>query len=188
MKPSVNFFSLIAFAAAAFATAIPPRWQQYGLPVARRQIKNDTATVPTFNYGPFSTVLVTSGPAASATNSQQPASDTTTRSIAGSKAPLAISSTLAGTVTVPTFNYFPSSTVPVGPAHTGQPSVGDGSNSRGGDGSGNGGGGTGDNSPTKGTPTGVVPGAGNGSGNDPQTGLPQDLTDLLEGLLSLLGS
>ncbi|KAI8944079.1 hypothetical protein F4801DRAFT_261124 [Xylaria longipes] len=182
MRASNILFSLSAFAAAVSASAIP---QQQQSKLAKRQTAIDTATIPTFSFAPSSTVYLGGGSAANTTRStqpasgiptsrtqpasetatsSQPASGTATSAVDDSKT----SSTTAGTAiatatgTIPTYSFFPSSTVPVNGGPTSQPSAGAG--------------------------TGAGNQGGNGAGTDEDNGLKQNLTDLLQGLLDLLGN
>ncbi|KAI0403018.1 hypothetical protein F4802DRAFT_328005 [Xylaria palmicola] len=191
MRTGIFLFSLSALAAAASASAIPqdqPRDQPHDR-LVKRQTRVDTATIPTFSYSPSTTVYLGGGPAANATSSVQPPSGTTTRlpeqSQAPSNTPVA---SATGTETIPTYSFFPSSTVPVGPAGGNNGGNRGGSNndgnSRGGNQPGNG---TGAGSAT-GTGAGAQPTAGTGDDGqaDEESKLRQQLSDLLSGLLDFL--
>lgn len=89
------------------------------------------------------------------------------------------------TGTIPTFSYFPSSTIPVNLRPTGQPSIGAGSGNQNGNGAGRSGGGdAGGNKASNGT----AGGAGDGSSNGGQASENNNLADLLRGILDLLGN
>ncbi|KAI1420187.1 hypothetical protein F5Y12DRAFT_151298 [Xylaria sp. FL1777] len=184
MHASVLFFSLSAIAAVVSASAIPKHEHQYGL--AKRQ---NTATIPTFNFGPSSTVSLGGGGASNVTSRTQRASATeitspaatsssvTTSSAAGRKASSTTTAVDTGsaTGTIPIYSFFPSSTIQVSPGATSQPAAGNGTANQGGN---QAGGNTAGN------------GTADGSGNNGQTGGQsnlQDLVDLLQGLLNLLG-
>ncbi|KAI0537054.1 hypothetical protein GGR58DRAFT_364127 [Xylaria digitata] len=188
MLASALLFSLSAFAATVSASAIPQQ-QEGGL--AKRQ---NTATIPTFNFGPSSTVYLGGGPAANATSSTQQASETTTSSRKTTASQVATSSkvatssaaeseassttaagTGAATGTIPTYSFFPSSTVPVNPGATSQPATGNGDNNQGGNGNGNKAG------------NGTTDGTGDDGQTGGQTNLDQ-LAGLLQQLLDLLGN
>ncbi|KAI0451848.1 hypothetical protein F5B21DRAFT_506902 [Xylaria acuta] len=208
MRASNVLFSLSAFAAAVSASAIP---QQQEGKLAKRQTEIDTATIPTFSFGPSSTVYLGGGSAANATSSKQPASDiptsrtqpasetatssqpasgTATSPVDDSKS----SSTAAGTViatatgNIPTFSFFPSSTVPVNGSPTSAPGAGTGSDNQNGNGAGNKGGNKGGDDSGNKAGNGTTDGTDNGAGNDGDNGLRQNLADLLQGLLDLLGN
>ncbi|RWA03627.1 hypothetical protein EKO27_g11480 [Xylaria grammica] len=190
MLASTLLFSLSAFAAAVSASAIPQlQLQQRGL--AKRQ---NTATIPTFSYGPSTTVYLGGG---SATGSTQQASETATNTSSkvatdskvatsskaatsslaatSSAADSTASSTAAAgtggaTGTIPTYSFFPSSTVQVGgPTATSQPSAGNGTGDKdGGNGAADGAGDDDDDGQTDGQ-----------TGLDKVAGLLQQLLDLL---------
>ncbi|KAI1748481.1 hypothetical protein F4782DRAFT_516780 [Xylaria castorea] len=206
MRASNVLISLSAFVAAILASAIPHQQQQGKL--AKRQAKVDTATIPTFSFGPSSTVALGGGGSAGNATSTQPASkpatsntqqvsETATRStqpasrIATSSVDdLKTSSTAAGTAIatateiITTYSFFPSSTVPVNGGPTSQPSAGTGSGNQNGNGAGNKGGDTSGNQGGNG----AADGTNDGAGNDGNNGSNQNLVDLLQGLLDLLGN
>ncbi|KAI0485360.1 hypothetical protein F4859DRAFT_378449 [Xylaria cf. heliscus] len=205
MRVSNLLFSLSAFAAAVSASALPQPPQGR---LAKRQTEINTATIPTFNFGPSSTVYLGGGgstanststrrvsePAASSTQrasksatTSQPASGTATSPVDDSET---TTTTAAGTAiatatgTIPTYSFFPSSTVPVGGSPTSQPSAGTGSDNRNGNKGGNKGGNTSGNQGGNGT----TDGTNNGAGNIGDDSLRQNLADILQGLLDLLGN
>ncbi|KAI0914658.1 hypothetical protein F4824DRAFT_449760 [Ustulina deusta] len=193
MLASILLFSLTALTAAVPASALPQDQQHGGL--VKRQ---NTATIPTFSFGPSSTVLLGGGAATNATSSTKQASATDTSSrtatrslvVTSSSAESEASSTTAAdtgsaTGTIPTYNFFPSSTVPVSPVTTSQPAAGNGTNDQDGNQAGNNGGenNTGGNK----TGNGTADGTGDNGETDGESNL-QDLADLLQGLLDLLGN
>lgn len=192
MLASILLFSLSALGTAVSASAIPQAQQQDGL--VRRQSKIDTATIPTFSYGPSDTVYLGGGSNPNATGSSQPTASadltssqavtdiattsiaTVTGSPAATNASPVVSSTAPGTGgatgTIPTYSFFPSSTVPVGGGATAQPSSGSGADNRTGNGAGNN----------------IGNGASDGTGQGNQADITQNLTELLQSLLDLLGN
>ncbi|KAI0867221.1 hypothetical protein GGS24DRAFT_362410 [Hypoxylon argillaceum] len=184
MLASILLFSVSTFVAVVSASAIPQQQQQAG--VAKRQTKVDTATIPTFSFGPSTTLYLGGGSAttggANSSSSKQPVSGTATTTAARtttakatvtespveSKVQSTAPGTSAATGTIPTFSYFPSSTVPVNPSPTTQPSAGAGESNSGGNNASN--------------------GTTDGTGDDTQVGSNEDLADLLRGLLDLLGA
>ncbi|KAI1164495.1 hypothetical protein F5B18DRAFT_245379 [Nemania serpens] len=181
MLASVLIFSLFALVTAVSAGAIPERRQQGGL--ARRQRRTGAATISSFSFGPSSTVYLGGGLFPGATSSSEPASATPATSPAESKARSTASGTVAVTGTIPTFSYFPSSTIPVSLHPTSQPSKGTGSGNQNGNGAGSS---DGDGSGNKAS-NGTAGGDGGGSSNDGQDSQRANLADLLRGILDLLG-
>ncbi|KAI1278682.1 hypothetical protein F5Y07DRAFT_360808 [Xylaria sp. FL0933] len=184
MLASLLFLSLSAFTATVAASAIPQNAQQDGL--VKRQ---NTATIPTFSFSPSTTVYLGGGPATNATTTtskqKAPATDTSAPTTPTGSATSSASSTTAAnagsataTATIPTLSFFPSSTVPVSPGATTQPATGGGNT--GGNSTSGGGSNTGGNK--------AGSGAADGNGQtDGQNSL-QDLANLLQGLIDLLGN
>ncbi|KAI8624622.1 hypothetical protein F5Y19DRAFT_310854 [Xylariaceae sp. FL1651] len=150
---------LPVLAAAVLANAIPKHdW------LMKRQSNINTTTIPVFNFGPSSTVPISSSFRTGAT--KLPAAPRTSSALlATTKAATNSSGAGAATGTIPTFNFFPSSTVPASPGATSRPSSGNGAAK---------GAGRQDQGPT---PTG-------GQAQGSQGGL----ADLLGSLLDLLGN
>ncbi|KAI0424236.1 hypothetical protein F5Y09DRAFT_324969 [Xylaria sp. FL1042] len=176
MLATVLLLSLSAFTATVSASAIPQNGQHGGL--VKRQ---NTATIPTFSFGPSTTVYLSGGTATNATSSgaqQTSATDTssaTATASAGSGASTATKNAGSATGTIPTYDFFPSSTVPVSPGATSQPATGGGNN--------------GGESNTGGSKSGS--GAGDGTGDNGQAGDEdslEDLANLLQGLIDLFGN
>ncbi|TGJ83090.1 hypothetical protein E0Z10_g5674 [Xylaria hypoxylon] len=181
MLASTLLFSLSAFAAAVSASAIPQ--QQDGL--VKRQ---NPATIPTFSFGPSGTAYLGGGSVASTATGTQQASETSTSSAVATSSqaatsseakPSASSTTAAGTGaatgTIPTYSFFPSSTVPVSPGATSNPDTGNGAGNKNGNGAGDKAG------------NGTTGGAGDGDQAGGQTDA-DELASLLQKLLDLLGN
>ncbi|KAI1193385.1 hypothetical protein F5X97DRAFT_328632 [Nemania serpens] len=213
MLAFILIFSLSNFAAAVSAIAIPERQQQQG-GFAKKQGGTGEATISTFSFGPSSTVYLGGGLAPGTTSSSKPVSGKPTTSPTESKTRSTASGTVAATGTIPTFSYFPSSTIPVSLRPTSRPSVGAGSGHQNGNGTGTSGGDAAGNKAGNGTAGGAGDGSSNdgssndgssndgssndgssndgssndGSSNDGQASERNNLADLLRGILDLLGN
>ncbi|KAI1112968.1 hypothetical protein F5Y14DRAFT_238041 [Nemania sp. NC0429] len=185
MLASSLVLSLATFAAVVSAIAIAERRQPGGW--AKIPIQREIGGVPisTFSFGPSTTVYLGGGsPVPGATNSSStpalgtPTASSAASSVESSKTRLTASSTVAVTGTIPTFSYFPSSTVPVSLRPTSQPSAGAGSGNRDGNGAGS------NNGDAGGDEAGN--GDGDGSSDGGQANQRDNLVDLLRGILDLL--
>lgn len=202
MRCTAILSSLSAFAVAAVSVSAirEPNLREWHLPqqdqLGKRQTRVDTATIPTYNYGPTATVPVAGGSdpvatttAITTTITRSTLGTTTTTSPAKTKTETtsAIPSgtelstgtaTATATRSIPIVDYFPSSTVPVDAIPTSQPDVENGGNM------GDNKGGNGDDKTTGGGNAGQTGEGQTGGGQNDQT---REIADLLSRLLDLLG-
>ncbi|KAK5635037.1 hypothetical protein RRF57_010749 [Xylaria bambusicola] len=196
MLASILVFSLSVFTGAVSASAIPQH-QQHGL-----EKRQNTNPIPTFSFGPSSTVYLGGGASTGVANTSQAATATAASAIVSTSAVATATSTAvetrnattttetntgSATGTIPTYSFLPSSTVLVGPGATDKPAGGNGNGN--GDGNGRGGRFRNGNGNQRGNNTagdnGTGNGAGDNKGNDDKANL-DNLTSLLKGLLDLL--